>query len=351
MNITKFNKKFNQPSDISTDIIDKITDTLKSGELFRYNKKFSYAKLFEKNLSLMFGVKYVLCVNSCGSALHLSLKTFNLDKNDIVLMNEFSLSPVVSAINNIGCKVEYVKINKNLIIDTNDLLSKIKKFKPKILLLSHMRSFFPKMDEIKKICDLNNVKIIEDAAHTMGIKYKDKYIGTWGEIGCFSLQSYKQINAGEGGIIMTDNPEIFSKLIILSGSYMYFKEHDLKPDDKYFKNLIYNIPNYSSRFNEIAAIIANSQLNDLLKNNSSRNKKYLFFRKLLDKNEIIEFPNLVDFYNFSPTSILFYLNLSYYKIIKFVNECKKMNVIVNYFGYSEPKGFTSNVNQIGRAHV
>ena len=341
----RFEKDLLSLPSIDKKVLEDISKILLSGQLFRYNKEFSYVNQFEIEIAKHLNVKYALAVNSCGSALHLSLKSLNLNSQDTVLLNSFSLAPVPGAINKLGCQVKLVNVNDDLVIELDDLEKKILKFKPKCLLLSYMRGYYPKIENVLTLCNQYKVRVIEDCAHSFSTNYKGKYLGTWGDIGCFSLQTYKQLNCGEGGIIVTNDEELFSKLIILSGSYMFYKEHSISPPSNYFNNLIYNIPNYSSRINEITGIIGLSELK--LVKDKNKKWRYLYFnlKKLLKENSLVKFPDLIDPQGFNPTSILFYLNFSCLdKCILFRKITHEFNLSIKWFGDNTPVGFTSNYN-------
>lgn len=340
----KFKKSLTECLSIPEKSLEQIQVILNTGKLFRYNKKDSYVNKLEVAISAYLNIKYTLCVNSGGSAIHLALKSLDLKPDDIILMNEFTLAPVPGAVDKVGSKLEYVKNTKDLIMDLEDLEFKIINKKPKVLLLSYMRGFYPDIEKVCNICKRYNVKIIEDAAHTLGVKFKDKFLGCWGDIGCYSLQSYKQINAGEGGIIVTNNDELSAKQILLSGSYMFYQEHTLKPDKIIFDNIKLFTPNYSSRYNEIAASIALSQVPLLDERNNKWRHDYFYIKNLLSDNELISFPNLIDSENFVPTSILFYLNIDPEKIETFLDETHNFNLNIKWFGVKNPIGFTSNID-------
>ena len=82
-----------------------------------------------------------------------------------------------------------------------------------------MRGHTSDMDRIKDLCDTKDIPLIEDAAHSLGTTWNGQNIGTIGKVGCFSFQSYKMINGGEGGILITDDDDIIARCVIMSGAY------------------------------------------------------------------------------------------------------------------------------------
>ena len=98
--------------------------------------------------------------------------------------------------------------------------------------------------------------MIEDCAHTLGAGWNGKATGTWGRAGCFSLQSYKHANSGEGGLLATDDEDVAAQAILLSGSYMFYAPHRARPDEVVFERWKYVTPNFSLRMSNLAAALA-----------------------------------------------------------------------------------------------
>ena len=126
-----------------------------------------------------------------------------------------------------------------------------------------MRGHFGDLEEIQKLCKEHGVLLIEDCAHTLGGEWNGKKTGTFGIAGCFSLQTYKQINAGEGGIIITDDEDLAAKAILYSGSYGLHHQNGNAPSKEVFAKYEGMIPNYSLRLNELAAAVSLPQLDSL----------------------------------------------------------------------------------------
>jgi len=119
-----------------------------------------------------------------------------------------------------------------------------------------MRGHIGDLEEIKKICDENNVTLIEDCAHALGATFNSKKVGSFGLAGCYSMQAYKQINAGEMGMCITNDDDLCARIIITSGSYMLYNQHGTLPSDKIFEKWQYTEPNFSMRASEFSAGIA-----------------------------------------------------------------------------------------------
>ncbi len=110
------------------------------------------------------------------------------------------------------------------------------------------------------LCNQKGIVVIEDCAHTMGASWNGRKSGTFGLVSCFSTQTYKHINSGEGGFLVTDNDEVMAKAIIYSGSYMLFDRHPTLPPLETFSEIATATPNYSGRMDNLRAAILAPQL-------------------------------------------------------------------------------------------
>ena len=130
-------------------------------------------------------------------------------------------------------------VTENLTIDLDDLRAKADQ--ADVLMLSHMRGHLCDMDALLAICAEHRIKVIEDCAHTMGAKWKGRPSGCDGVIGCYSTQTYKHMNSGEGGLFVTTS-EIAARAVMLSGSYMLYGKHPAAPDPAQFETIRYETP-------------------------------------------------------------------------------------------------------------
>ncbi len=175
----------------------------------------------------MVGAKYCLAVASGGYAMTTALRACGVKPGDKVLTNAFTLAPVPGAIAAVGGVPVFVGVTTDLVIDLDDLAAKLDQ--AKVLLLSHMRGHICDMDRLMALCDAAGVDVIEDCAHTMGAAWDGTPSGRWGRFGCYSTQTYKHINSGEGGLLICDDAEDMARAIMLSGSYMLFEKHRAAP--------------------------------------------------------------------------------------------------------------------------
>lgn len=156
---------------------------------------------FEKLFRNKFNSRYALAVTSGTAALRVALSTLKLKRGDEVITQSFTFVATVEAIIESGANPVCCEIDETLNLDPNDLIKKINK-KTKAVIIVHMLGAPGHLGLIKKICKRKKIKLIEDTAWGCGGKYNGKYLGTHGEIGCFSFDFAKTITTGEGGMLL-----------------------------------------------------------------------------------------------------------------------------------------------------
>ncbi|OAN68906.1 aminotransferase [Jannaschia sp. EhC01] len=203
----------------------EIDRLLQSGDLFRYTApEDAPVALLEREFAAMMGTKYALAVSSCSAALFLSLEALGLPKGARVMIPAFTFAAVPSSIVHAGMTPVLCEVGENYRVDMNDFMAKL----PGVdaVMISHMRGHTSDMDAIEAACNAAGVPLIEDAAHSLGTEWHGRKIGTIGRVGCFSFQSYKLVNAGEGGILITDDADLVARAVIMSGAYEHaWKKH------------------------------------------------------------------------------------------------------------------------------
>lgn len=153
-----------------------------------------------------------------------------------------------------------VEIDSNYCVDLNHLQKMMIETDSRFFMISHMRGHLADMDAIAELCKQHNVILIEDCAHTMGAQWNGKKSGTFGTIACFSTQTYKHINSGEGGLLTTRDEKVIARAILHSGSYMLYHRHGSVPNEEVFSDIRLDTPNYSGRMDNLRAAILRAQL-------------------------------------------------------------------------------------------
>jgi sulfopropanediol 3-dehydrogenase len=334
-----------QPDPIPEAGISRVCQLMHSGRLHRYGEaggdELDVLEL-EKEFAAYLRLKYCVAVNSCGSSLFLALKCAGVSAGDEVLVNAFTLAPVPGAIAHCGADAILVDITQDYVIDTSDLRKKASSSKAKVLLLSHMRGHIADMDEIGSICEELGLMMVEDCAHTMGAGWNGRLTGTFGTVGCFSTQSFKHLNSGEGGLLVTSDENIAAKAILYSGSYMLYHQHGARPDDSVFDTWRGQIPNFSMRMSNHAAAMLRPQLPLLSDRAAQWNRLYSELESNLADTPGLVLPERPPKEEYIGSSIQFSLEgASTSHVTKFLEACERRGVFLKWFGNQVARGFTS----------
>ena len=339
----KFEGNFTQQEPLCADAIDAALRVMQSGRLHRYNvtpDEIGEVGELELEFARYVGARYCLAVASGGYAMATALRALGIGHGDRVLTNAFTLAPVPGAIASVGADPVFVDVTEDLTIDLNDLRAKADQ--ADVLMLSHMRGHLCDMDALLQICDAHGIKVIEDCAHTMGAKWKGRQSGCDGVIGCYSTQTYKHMNSGEGGLLVTDDPDIAARAIMLSGSYMLYGKHPAAPDVEQFETIRYETPNVSGRMDHLRAAILRPQLKTLDQQIARWNERYVAVEQGLRETPgltLVERPE-EEFYVGSSIQFLL-LDWTAPKVERVLKGCSERGVELKWFGATEPQGFTS----------
>jgi dTDP-4-amino-4,6-dideoxygalactose transaminase len=327
--------------------IQRAEKLMRSGNLFRYGEYGSSdleAAALEKEFAAYIGRRYAVGLNSCGCSLFVALKCAGIKPGDKVLMNSFTLAPVPGSVAHAGAQAVLVESTDDLLIDIDDLRTKAASG-ARVLLLSHMRGHIADMDALAALCDDLHLTLIEDCAHTLGAKWNGRPTGTFGAIGCFSAQAYKHINAGEGGLLVTDDDDIAAQAILYSGSYMLYGQHTARPPLEVFERYKDTIPNFSMRMSNLAAAVVRPQLRRVAERAAKWNERHDLLAGELAKLDGIKLPRRNAKEAYVGSSIQFSVtSLAYDQMHAFVECCGSRGVRLKWFGRSEPVGFTSCYN-------
>ena len=317
-----------------------------SAKLHRYGEtgaKPGEAAALEADFAAEIGMPYCVAMNSCGSTMFAALRCSGVRPGDKVLSNCFTLAPVPGAIAHASAVPVLVDVTDDLLIDLDDLRRKAQASGAKTLLLSHMRGHVCDMQALTAVCAEFGIRLIEDCAHTMGAGWNGKATGTWGMAGCFSLQSYKHANSGEGGLLVTHDADLAAQAVLLSGSYMLYASHVARPGPEVFERWKYHTPNFSLRMGNLPAALARSQLGEVLKERCARwNQRYHWLHDALLDEPHIRLPLRPPQEQFVGSSLQFSLvDMDRAQMQAAVAACARSGVHVKWFGADEPVGFTS----------
>ncbi len=338
-----FTGSFTQQEPIPEQGIEAALAVLRHGRLHRYNVaegEVSEAALLEQEFAAQIGAKYCLAVTSGGYALSTAMRAVGVKPGDTVLTNAFTLAPVPGAIASIGAQPVFVGVTENLTIDLDDLAAKAGQ--ARVLLLSHMRGHICDMDRLMEICTAAGLTVIEDCAHTMGAAWNGVPSGRHGLVGCYSCQTYKHVNSGEGGLLVTDDEEVAARAVILSGSYMLYDRHLAAPGPEVFERVKYDTPNISGRMDNLRAAILRPQLRTLEAQVARWNDRYGVLEAGLRNTPgltVIERPQAETPVGSSFQFLL--LDWPEEQVQAVLRRCAARGVELKWFGAAEPQGFTS----------
>ena len=309
-----------------------IDDLMHSGDLFRYTAaKDAPVTLLEQDFAALIGSRYALAVSSCSAALFLSLKALGLPRDARVLIPGFTFAAVPSSVLHAECRPVLCEVDTTYRVNLRDFEVKLDQDIAAVI-ISHMRGHTSDMDAILRLCAARNIPVIEDAAHSLGTTWNGQNIGTLGHIGCFSFQSYKMINAGEGGILVTDDADLMAAAVIMSGAYEHnWKKHAMLQDA--FVRWQNRVPLYNLRMGNLSAAVIRPQLAELPRRVRDGRANHDHVAARLHESPHFSVPRPLPQERRAPDSIQFNLiGLSEDEITAFAAETKARGMPVQIFG-------------------
>lgn len=265
-----------KPSPIGREEVGAALKVLKKGILSRAGRG-EYVKKFELKFASYFHIKYALSTTSGTSALHTALSSLNLSVGDEVMVPSLTFISSASVILQQRLKPLFIDIDpKTLCLDVEDVKKKLTK-KTKAIIVVHLYGNSVKMDYLMKVARKHKLRVIEDCAQAHGAKYKGKYLGTFGDLGCFSFYQTKNMTCGEGGMIITNNGSLYKNCVSIS-------DHGLINNNLQAYN--YNRLGYNYHLTEMQAAIGIEQLKKLKKNNLIRKKNSSIYVMRMAKTKL-----------------------------------------------------------------
>ncbi len=229
--------------------VSDVRNTLESGWVAEGPK----VNQFERDFANYCDAKYGVALNSCSSALQISLLAYGIGPGDVVLIPDFTYAATGNVVLNVGAKPRIIDIElETFSIDVEKLEKNIDE-KVKAIIPVHPLGYPLNMGKIKKIANKGGIKIIEDAALGIGSMIEGKKTGSFGNITCFSLQGRKIITTGEGGMIVLNDKNLLEDLNALKSQGDYIK-------DKSINRHVFKKQGFSYRLSDIQAGIGCIQL-------------------------------------------------------------------------------------------
>ena len=363
-----FTKDPKSPEVIPEAGIEQAVELMRTGRLYRYNFNGQFdteadqealknepacqVALLESEFASLVGHNYAVAVNSCGSAIFMALKAAGVGHGDKVFTNAFTFTAVPSSIVHAGGTAVYLECTDQYVIDVEDLKKQIAAQPDvKYFVLSHMRGHIADMEAIQQACEEAGIYLIEDCAHALGCTWRmsendqEIQVGHFGRIACFSSQSYKMLNSGEGGIITTDDDRAAVYCILAAGSYEYlYKKHIACPqNEQLFEELKPVVPNFSLRMSNLTAAVIRPQIKTLQQRIAEYNKRFDQLKAILNKNEHIHVPEYLERASRVGDSVQFNLvGLSGEQVEEFLAEVKRRGVGLQIFGRMDNSRYYKN---------
>ena len=287
-------KKFKYP--LVSDSWDKLEiNSIKkviSSKIYTYKGK--YVKEFEKKFASFFKMKYCVMVNSGSSANLLSVASLffksgiKLKRGDEVIVPSLSWSTTYSPLQQYGLKLKFVDINiKTLNVNVDDIISAVTK-KTKMIVAVSILGNPVNLKKLKSFCDKKKILLMEDNCESMGAKIDNKYTGTFGIVNTFSTFFSHHISTIEGGLILTNNSELYNIILSLR-SHGWTRDVDknslLKKSQKKYEDYCFVLPGYNVRPTNLNAAIGIEQLKKLNKFVKIRNYNHRLFKKLFENDK------------------------------------------------------------------
>ncbi len=345
MALPPFRGSFTQQEPIPDEGIAAALEVMQSGRLHRYNVlagEESQTVALERDYAAWQGARYCLAVASGGQAMQIALRAAGVQPGDKVLTNAFTLAPVPGAIAGVGAEPVLVEITDDLVIDLDDLRVKAERSGAKVLMLSNMRGHLCDMDALMALMATLGITVLEDCAHTMGATWRGKKSGNFGLAGCFSSQTYKHINSGEGGLITSSDDAFMARATMLSGSYMLFDRHGAGPGPEVYANIKLDTPNMSARMDNLRAAILRPQLAKLDDAIERWNERYRVVEAGLSQCDVFQLPKRPSEEFFVGSSIQFMMpGLREAAARAFLRDTAERGIELKWFGDGHPVAFTS----------
>lgn len=301
--------------------INAFKKIVKTGNFSMGQATIKLEKMIAKKLKI--SENCVALVSNCTAGLHLAMIVSDIKKNDEVLCSSLTFVADASSIKYVDAKPRFIDITSidNWNISTEDILKNISK-KTKAIIMTHYAGYPCEISKIKKIAKKNNLVLIEDACHTIFSKFKNKYMGTYGDLGLFSLYGNKNITTGEGGIVI-GKKKLIDKIKILRNHAIdksMLERNSSKTPTYQIHELGYNY-----RIDDIRSSIGIEQLKkidnlNLLRRNVANNYKKLI-SKIVPSIKIPFKKFIGEKYSYHLFPILLPYDLDRDKLIKFLNDC------------------------------
>lgn len=237
---------------------------------------------FEDQFKDYCGAKYALAVANCTAALHLACLAVGIKPGEEVIVPSLTFVATANAVRYVGAKPVFADVTgeDDLTISPKSIKRQLTE-KTSAIIVMHYGGVPCDMPEIMEFAKEHNLKVIEDDAHAVGSSLDNRMMGVWGDIGCFSFFSNKNMTTGEGGMIVTNDDEIYNKVRLLRSHGMTSLTWDRHQGHAWSYDVV--DLGYNYRIDEIRSAIGLIQLRKLDRNNEKRRALTELYIHLLDE--------------------------------------------------------------------
>lgn len=250
----------------------------------RYLNDGKYTRIFEERVCKLLDCKYALAVTNGTSAMYLSLKALGIGQGDEVIVPDLTFIATANAVKMCGAEVVLVDVEPHKLTMDPEAFRKAITKNTKGVIPVHVSGRAANIEAILKIANEHNIQVIEDAAEAFISKHKRKYLGTFGKTGCFSFSSAKIVTSGQGGLIVTDDKNLYIKLKMLKDQGR--SAQGSGGDD------IHTTVGYNFKWTDIQAAVILGQLDNIEQRVAKKIRQHLLYKKYLkdvDNISIFEF--------------------------------------------------------------
>jgi len=243
----------------------------------------AFVRTFEKQLSDLCNVSYSLAVCNGTAALHLALLALDIGQGDEVIVPDFTFAASVNAIIHAGATPVLVDVLPDTWTIDPICIKKAITIKTKAIMPVHIYGHPCHMDEINKIAEEHNLKVIEDCAEALGSCYKGKPVGSFGDASTFSFFGNKVITTGEGGMVLFKEEKYYNKAFIL-------RDHGMKKDLRYWHEVI----GYNYRMTNLQAALGVAQMEQFEKFYKMRERNTFIYNDNLNVSNLFHIQKLAE---------------------------------------------------------
>lgn len=235
---------------------------------------------FEQEFARLVGARHVLAVSNATVALHLAAVALGIGPGDEVIVPALTFVATSNSVLYTGADVRFAEVSgaQNLTVDPGDIERRITP-RTRAISVVHYGGYACAMPQILEIAARHGLAVIEDAAHAPGAYLNDKHLGTWGDVGCFSFFSNKNLSTGEGGMIVTDRDDLAEKLRLIRSHGMTSLTWDRHKGHAYTYDV--TALGYNYRIDEIRSALGMAQLRKLAAGNARRRQITALYWQLL----------------------------------------------------------------------